>query len=86
MQLLCQQLFPDASSFSSLTYMENFSAPLNLVPREECEDNVPHADKVTQRDRPCFTGLTKAKAWVVLQSLQGLVMKLVKCTDYAIHC
>lgn len=43
--------------------MENFGAPLNLVPREECEDNIPHTDKVTQRGRPCFAGLTKAKAW-----------------------
>lgn len=30
----------------SLTHMENFSAPLNLV---KCEDNIPHTDKVTQR-------------------------------------
>lgn len=55
-----------------LTHTENVSAPLNLVPCEECEDNNPHTDKVTQRGRSCFSGLPKRKALVSPTVISGV--------------
>jgi len=50
--------------FSALTCMNHFSTPLNLVQCQECEGDIPHTDKVTQKGRSCFSGLPKTKAWI----------------------
>lgn len=66
---------------------ENVSAPLNLVQCEECEDNIPHTDKVTQSNRSCFSGLSKRKTHVSPIVNSGvLTMKKVESNIHAVYC